>query len=257
LCRFLFVFSFYLLVSCFLPAIETASFTPLAYNERFAYSLQSISVNGQVRQRLTLYAVYNNNLSNITELVTFEPVNRDHIQFTGDLKKCFFYEELLIRNPDLSFSRVLNLYLADGHTGTVRRLLTDVGIVRVTENGRFILFQNLYRGEFAQLFLFDVEKDAIVAEFEWVLERPLEDRQRWPHAGWYLLRFDNVFRVYEIVELDIIRAVAELDPSTMQLITLWDYLNTPEFSSIPWMGDANWHDDVMLLRQNPNIFLQR
>ena len=255
---FLFLLTFFVKITFFLTAEETKSFIPLAYNERFAYSLQAIRAGSRIWQRMTVYAVRNNDTENAIELFSWEHINTIHIQFTCDLKKWFFVESLLTGNSGTAASWTHNLYMANGHTGEIRRLQTNIGgrVFRVSNDGRFVLFQSREPNkEFAQLVLFDIKKNAIISEFEWIVKRSLAEQRASQH--WVILRFDNIFRIYELGEHEIIIAVAELDPTTMEFRTIWDYSNMPEFPSVPWMGDDNWVDDVMLLLQNPNVFLQR
>ena len=73
-----------------------ARFTPLSANERFAYSIQNQHAWSESNrlpmmhwQKMTAYAVRDNNIEDVTKLFLWEPVRLHFIQFTSDFKKCF------------------------------------------------------------------------------------------------------------------------------------------------------------------------
>jgi len=112
--------------------------------------------------------------------------------------------------------RVYDLYLADGFTGEIRRLISDTEsmVFRASKDGRFVAFRNRHHADdFVIIYLFDVKNEAIVGEFKW---RPVGTVD-----GWELFRFDNFFRVVGIWQSGAIVAVVELDLSTMELRTVF------------------------------------
>ena len=231
-------------------------FIPLGYNERFAYSMQTVrNDEGRGWERMTLYTVRNNDIEDISDLFSWENVEPRGVQFTADHRMCFFLVRDVVR---WGFIWTHNLYMANGLTGEVRRLLSDTGpLLRVSKDGRFVSFLGRDRaGESVDIFLFDIASETIVGEFEW--------RTEWPvSGGWDIFRFDNVFRIYGTWERGQIIAVAELDPETMELRTLWDKTVAErdgdwEFIvSQPTRADDDWNDDVVRQRRDPTIQLQR
>ena len=235
-------------ISFFLPAQETTVFTPLADNERFAFYSFSVPLSPAIhRPDITVFAVRDNNVNDISALFTWENVRFNNAQFAHDFKKCFF---LVDASPYL-------LYRANGFTGEIKKVLAlNNGNWRVSNNGRFVLFlgNSVVRLPFAHLLIFDVENEAIVGEFEW---RPEIDPM-FGEVFWEVARFDDIFRIYAIDELSYITAVAEIDPETMILRTLWNDYRTVGLPSRPsYNHDLKWVDDIRLQTSNPTVFLQQ
>jgi len=245
---------------------ETISFTPLADNERFAYTMPLIfDSDGHVRGAMRLYAVRNNDIDDVSELFTWEEAIWQSIQFTSDLRKCFFAMRVLpphrTQEPLLVSHFKRYLYVADGSTGEVRRLPVQVmPRFRVSKDGRFVSFinnwqlpyfeKNIFYSEWEQanIFLFDIETETM-SQFIWRTNSRIS-------GSWDVFRFDNVFRIYAIAEGGTyIAAAAELDLATMELTTLWDMTGLLGGHQIPYYDDLL--DDVALQEWNPNIRLQR
>jgi len=255
-----FLFIIFLLVQVLpvLMAEEITRFTPLRDNERFAYTTQTQHGNlGRVWQRMTMFAVRDNNIENVTELFTWEPVRWWDIQFTSDLKIGFFIEDLFaLRDHAIGWSSPL--YLVNGFTGEIRKLLPDIGdSFRVSKDGKFVLFlgPTYPRRDHIDIYLFDVENEIMLGEFEW---RPNRQFLPWadPIHSWHVLRFDNIFWLLATVA-EFIVAAAEFDPITMELKTFYSTLDESGFPSLPIRGDEGWSDDVAQYHRNPNVRLQR
>jgi len=242
---------------------ETIRFNPLGDNERFAYSLENVQTHSPYQRRwdMTLYAVQNGDTANAVELFSWENVETNRVQFTSDLRKCFF---LTRRGSTWTF----DLYVADGLTGEVRKLLADTvgSLFRVSEDGKFVGFLSRHHAhDSVTIFLFDVKAGVMAGEFEW---RP----EHYPIApgwgifgGWSIFRFNNVFRVAGLSEGSAIITAIELDLTTMELRTLFDETdadrNTPRSPlTLLWNGDyfnIDWEDDVRRQSRDPNIRLRR
>jgi hypothetical protein len=236
-------------------ADEITRFPPLADNERFAFSEHSVQLSPVIWQpHITIYAVNDNNIENAVELFTWA-ISRNNIQFTSDFRTAFLHVgRYAIPGRVTSF----DIYMADGNTGEIRRLLTDIrGNFRASKDGRFILFQ-IHRGwEFAHLFLFDAKSETIVGEFEWWPENHIPGGD-FSQSSWAIRRFDNVFRIYALGEHGYIDAVAELNPATLELKMLWNDFREAGFSRPPNLShDEGWADDVGIQHANPNIMLRR
>jgi len=243
-------------------ADEIIRFTPLADNERFAFSEHLIRVISPAPHlvfslpHITIYAVNDNNIENAAELFSWEDMTRNNIQFTSDFRTAYLLvNKSAIRGRVLSF----DVYKADGAMGEIRRLLTDIrhANFRASKDGRFILFQ-IHRGwEFAHLFLFDVKSETIVGEFEWWPENHIPGGD-FSQSSWAIRRFDNVFRIYALGEHGYIDAVAELNPATLELKMLWNDFREAGLSHPPNLShDEGWSDDVGIQHANPNIMLRR
>jgi len=228
------------------------TFPPLQDNERFAFYMQTLNENRLFWQKITMYALRNNDAEDITELFTWEPVagNRHGgIQFTEDLKKFFFQES----TPTFGH-RIFHLYFANGITGEIRRLFTDMGHTpwRVSKDGRFILFQrSAFNTGYVTLFLFCVENKAIAGELKWRPYLTLYMQHSFIN-GWDIRRFDSIFRIYALGEAASIVAEAELNPLTMELRTLWDERSEIEFLAAPYAHEGSWVDDVLWQQWNPD-----
>ena len=226
---------------------EITRFTPLNDNERFAYSIENARDNQgqQAWWNITLYAVRNNDINDVTELFTWENIEWSNVNFTDDLKVCFFLARQRTENMHIWTS---NLYKANGFTGEVRRLITDtIPLFRVSTDGRFISFikENPDRYS-ANIFLFDVENEIMVGEFEWRLNRTVN--------SWEIFRYENIFRIFgTLMGVELI-AAAELNPATMEFRTLWNNAAAEDIKDIIHVDD--WRDDVSRLFRNPNIRLR-
>ena len=257
ICFYLIASAFAVLAAASLSAEEPTRFTPLADNERFAITVHSIRESDVIwRTYMTLFAVKNNNINAITELFTWDSVRMQDVQFTSDLRKCFFLMStpLILHTLDQ-----YDLYIADGSLGEVKRVLTDMGsaIWRVSNDGRFVLFQGAERSsDHVIVSLYDIENDVIIREFEW---KPNRQSISGSIQGWSINRFNNIFRLYAILEMGYIGAVADINPSTMELITLWDNFSLSGLSllSMPNIVDESWLDDIQLQIRNPGVFLQK
>jgi len=146
-----------------------------------------------------------------------------------------------------------NLYVANGITGEIRRLLTGAeSRWRVSKDGRFIGFLYGRRNDFITIYLFDVTAERIVSQFEWRTNRPI--------ANWSILRFDTIFIIRADFENGYTVAEAELDPATMVLQTIWDITdpnNIVSPSPNRLIEGRAGGDDVMVQDANPNIRLRR
>ena len=243
-------------------------FIPLADNERFAYSVRQVeNEDGTPRKDMTVYAVRNNDTGDTREVFSWKHVDiltGDNFQFTDDLKTFFFKET---RNVARYFHRS-DLYMADGRTGKVRKLLPDILFgFRLSHDGRYIAFVNLYREfdpenavvireyEKANIFLFDIENE-IMHQFEWQMKSPI-------NGGWTLRRAGNVFKIYADAEEDLtVVGEAELNPETLELTILWDksyldlvYGTQPEETrQLQTLYESPyWKDGVYDIANNPNI----
>ena len=229
-----------------LTAEEVIKFTPLKSGERFAYSIYG---------GITLYAVKDNDIGTAARLVSWpNNVSWARVQFTDDFRTCFFLEE--------EEGYQYNLCMADGNTGEMRRLFTDISpYYRVLGDGRFVAIVEGDDGDgfnsySAHVILFDTEADAVTAEFEFRLNGPV---QLWS----YIYRFGDVFRIYGVSEGFDIMAFAELNPATRGLKTVWDITDgdlsgLPDgFSKPPNVElDKGWKDNA-LYYSNPNVRLER
>jgi len=264
---FLLILFFSLQVSIVFSAEIVAQFTPLEDSERFAYSVENVrSPRGGGMWNMTLYSVRNNDIDNVSELFVWEDVTWAGIQFTGDFRIAFFFAR---QRPEAS-PPARNLYMANGNTGEITKIMSnrDGTGFRVTKDGRFIGFiggwdspgyersssPHLGRRQ-RNIFVFDIQNETmerITWSIDWFVD-----------GGWSLFRFDNIFRIYAQQEGGGIRAVAELNPATMELRTLWD-MSDPEYvlSPVPTLSfgagvHCEWQDDVVHQRSNPDIRLQR
>ena len=259
-----------------LPTGEITRFAPLDGNERFAYSLWNRLVDSRPHAVffMELYAVRENNIEDRRLLFTWEDMDAGlSVQFSSDFRTVFF-----VSWGEDAYSGWLFLYMADGATGEVRRLPTRVlSSWRVTKDGRFVAFLDTWQRsdtgeriprhnkEQANIFVFDVEAET-TTQLVWRINRPID-------GGWRLLRFDNVFNIHGTFERGTVAAVAELNPATMELKSLWDspvggppgnLLGLGEWGMTEW-GFEGWldedggfgQDDVVLQWQNPNVSLQR
>ena len=249
----------YIAIPVVIMANEATNFTPLQDNERFAFSLDNVLDNeGRAHWNMTLYAIKDNDTDSVSELFRWQAVRWWDIQFTYDLRKSFFVDNSFLRSGSRAQAR--SLYMANGVTGEIRRLIADVGSerIRVSKDGRFVVFQGSAGTGHVNIFLFCVESETIVGEFEWRPNSP-----EWFHIeGWNLRRFYNFFRIYATANKGIIYMIAELKPETSVLETVWivwDTIETPEQQPV-WLDineEGDWQDDVILQHRNPNIRLRR
>lgn len=140
---------------------ETIRFTPLNDNERFAYSLEGVqNVRGFRMMNMTLYAVRNNDIEDISELFTWKDVLWFGIQFTDDYRMCFFAVWQRSEIPPHSPSFTHYLYMVDGATGEIKKVMTNLMLpFRASKDGRFVCYINQWR-------LSDFEKGLILSETE-------------------------------------------------------------------------------------------
>jgi hypothetical protein len=241
-------------VSLSAMADVVARFAPLADDERFAYSLQDIKdENGQhMRIDLVVYAVKNDDVENAAELFTWERNTRDFVQFTSDFRTAFF---------NVWSEGTYTLLKADGTTGEITVIASDVVGGRISTDGRFyafIDFRRLSDYEKANIVLFDVENEAMT-HLEWRPKRPV-------YGGWSLFRFGNIFRIYGIIDSGGSPAAAaiEMNPETMEITVLWDKTDidnwlelSPPLPEISGDDSRLWQDDVFRQYHDPNIRLRR
>jgi hypothetical protein len=239
-------------VSFSAKADVVAQFTPLADDEHFAYSEQNVpDTDGHMRWDLTLYAVKNNNIENAAELFIWERISGGTIQFTSDSRTAFFHMWLEGKST---------LLKADGVTGELRAVVSNVGWGRISTDGRFFASidpQRLSDFEQANIFLFDIENE-IMTQLDWKINNRLDG------GGWYIYRFDNIFRIYGTHDGGAIAAVADLNPETMEITVLWDKTDIVRWWEIspplPMLYGEDWQrwmDDVILQYHDPNIRLRR
>ena len=223
--------------------VEIERFTPLNDNERFAFSMHSVRLSPvRWQPHITIYAVRDDNIEEASELFTWAIQNKESVQFTSDLRQCFIRVD----------TRPFGIYRVNGSAGEIRRVLSiDNPNFRVSMDGRFILFQSYIRNrEFAHLFLFDVESESIISEFEW--------RPNITASSWSINRFGEVFKIYAVNELGEIEAVGTLNLVTRELRTLWNDFSIAGLSSRPSSyDDEDWYDDVSIQRMSPSVMLRR
>jgi hypothetical protein len=225
-------------------------FTSLNDNERFAFFLSSVQdAERRSRWEMTLYAVNADDTENFSELFTRRSVHWVDIQLANDYRKVFFREAHFVGNA-INSPQIHNLYVADGYTGEIRRVLSDMNVNswRVSNDGRFISFIRPAPStcHYTNIYLFDVENEVIIGEFKWRPNQPEGDMI----CMWRILRHDNVFRILGLIEFYTIHAVAELNPATMELETLWDTLEMSGLPSLPVIRVHGFVDDVDLQHAN-------
>jgi hypothetical protein len=205
-----------------LTAEVVARFTPLADNERFAFTFEMIrpTIIGissippiWAVWELTLYAVRNNDIEDRRELITWEDVgDTAGVQFTSDLRTVFF--TVRQRVPPTPFQL---LYMVNGSTGEVKKMPIEVRLPwRASKDGRFVAFlkEGGGRSQEANISVFEVETGAIT-HLVWKANMRLED-------GWALFMDENIFLIRGGFEKGRVATLAELDPVTMKLRTLMD-----------------------------------
>ena len=244
-------FAAQLLSACTVKAEVVGTFTPLKDNETFAFYSGGIAgANGNVTHfDITMYAVRNNNPDDLGELFTMENMD-DYVasvQFTGDFRTAF----LLAKDG--------TFYMATGSTGEIKKLRTAVRspVFRITEDGRFGAFVKEEWGKpEAYISVFDIETETM-RQLTWKLNRRIE-------GTWDIGRYNGVFFINGTYERGGSQALAELDPSTMELTTFYDRTNrtmtdhrpsdiTPPPSVITFLGDVI--DDICRQYDNPDIRL--
>jgi len=232
--RFLIVLFLAMLVSFTLEADVITRFPSLQDNERLAHSTRRERRNPTARHIwtpvMTLYAVRDNNIEDASVLFTWDNVPWFHIQFSNDLKMCFFIVETVIASDPVAPSVRRDLYVANGISGEVRRLLTGMGSAAycISKDGRFILHLSSlirdsrnYSVNLFNLYLIDVEKGGILDEFEWRLNRSEYANEMNPVEGLDILAIDSIFRLLAVGYRELIIAEAEYDPGKMKLRTLF------------------------------------
>jgi len=233
-----------------------ARFAPLAENERFAFTRRNFSrpgVGGQTN--FTFYVVRNNDINDVTQLFTFEDAGSSGPQFTSDLRTAFIMTHGRFADPPPPPNNPNPFLMIDGNVGEIRRLPEGIwregAISRVSKDGRYTAFlierdAINYRDQ-VNIFVFDIETETR-RQFTWRINSPLQ-------GVWRIFRFENVFRIYAHDD-GYIAAVAELDPATMELRTLWDRTNENHGWNLPnFFENEEWVDDVLGQPWNPNVRL--
>ena len=248
---FLFALFLAMQVSFSLQAEVVARFTPLNDDERFAFTTGRAH---HIRESLVMYAVIGNNIEDRRELFIRGRASWARVYFSNDLRVGFFLA-MPGETPDFDFA-LHNLYMANGNTGEIQRLISAIGVhtnFRPSKDGRFISFiRGDFSSNFATIILFDVETNAMSGEFEWKLTNPVD--------MWMLDRPGNNFRAFGLNEGGDIIALAKLDLATMELRTVWDetdpnlYWRGPGYNI--WL-DEGWTDDVFRQSRDPTVRLQR
>ena len=203
---------------------------------------------------LVMYAVKGNNIEDRRELFIWGRASWAHVYFSNDLRVGFFLA-MPSETPDFDFA-LHNLYMANEITSEIRRLISAIGVhtdFRPSRDGRFISFiRGDFLSNFANIYLFDVENNAMSGEFEWKLTNPVET--------WMLNRSGNNFRAFGLNDGGGIIALAKLDLATMELRTVWDETDP----NLYWRGtgyniwlDEGWADDAFRQSRDPTVRLQR
>jgi len=209
-------------------------FAPLNDNERFAYALEGAwDADGVFMRNLIMFAVRDNNINDISELFIWESVSDSRgVQFASDFRTVFFVQWRNQRpgEPFADHHAFHSLFMANGATGKIKRLpvrVTDT--LRVAKDGRLVAFidpwlrtatgerTGLWDLERANIFVFDIETESMT-QLTWRVSSPIT-------GGWNLVRYGNIFVISGDLEGGYHAAAAELNPSTMELITLWDRTN--------------------------------
>jgi len=191
-----------------------AQFTPLDANESFAYTLQPRPL--LPGRNMTLYAVRDNNIEDRRKLFIWEDVDdTDGVQFTSDFRTLFFTARQRFEGASHLTYAFQPLYMANGSTGEVRRLPTDIRLPwRASKDGRFIAFlQGEWGRQETNIFIFELETSAMT-HLVWRANELLP-------AGWSLFRYSNTFLI-QGGEQTFVTTLAELNPETMELRTLLD-----------------------------------
>jgi hypothetical protein len=210
-------------------ADEIVKFPPLADNERFAFAFKRTAQ--PIIWGLTLYAVRGNDIESRRKLFTWEDVaDTDGFQFTSDFRTVFFAvrAERQQVGESLQWHHLFQpLYMANGVAGEVKRLPMEVMLPwRASKDGRFVAFINIWQvsdtgedtgdwdREKANIFVFEVET-GVITQIAWKSNMHIE-------GGWSLYRYDNIFLIHGSFEKGKLAALAELNPTTMELRTLVD-----------------------------------
>ena len=229
-----------------------ARFTPLADNERLAFTVQ------QETGVTTFYAVDNYDYENFSAIYTrTRGITWSSIQFTGDFRNGFFvFLESAIWKS--------HLYMLNGLTGEVRRILTYMGggPSRVSKDGRFAAF--LHRtdneGQEVNMYIFDIENESIVGEFIWQPWENISDPSILSQQinSFIIFRFDNIFKIYAAIDSGIVGG-AILDPAAMTLISIWDnpYIFFESVDGYFSLDNLTWDDDVSFGAGRLDRMLQR
>jgi len=239
-------------------ANEITIFTPLNDNEQFAINFQAVPQAFVLPWNvMTIFAMRDNDFQDVSVLFSREPVHVHDVQFANNFKKCFFMEEDW-RHPDKTIPYIhvhRHIYMANGFTGEIRRLLSNIGSVlwRVSHDGRFIGFidANSHR-EYTHINLFDVENGVMIGQFGW---KPTMTGAG--HVfGWQIHRFENIFRVSAFDEVGVVATAAELDLFTLELTPLLrdDILQGQTF--MPHIDEDIWRDDIFVRNNIPLAILR-
>lgn len=234
---------------------DTLRFTPLDYNERFVFATDNVRdiAAGLSRWDMTLYAIRNGDIASASKLFSWRNVGSPDIQFTDGFRRCFFLSRRYLN------TRIFDLYLADGTTGEIRRLIADTvsSVWRVSKDGKYIGFLNFRYPDtsalknYVSIYIFDVENEVVIGEFEW---QPIVPGRI---QGWNIFRLDNIFRIVGSIMRGTIEAVVELDLATMELRTIFDQTEYGwRGAYAPNLDDDEWGDDVRRQSRDPTIRLR-
>ena len=212
------------------PIVESrvTSFTPLQDNERLDFRTARERRNPATPHSwtpvITVYAVGDNDIEDISLLFSWDNVPWHHIRLSGDSRMCFFIKETTIAPDPVR----RDLYVAVGSTGEIRRLLTDMRSANfhVSNDGKFVLHLRVLDRVFRSInlvnfYLIEVETGVILSEFEWYLDRDEITHEVDPIEAIGIFWNDGIFQLHALGYRDAINAEAEFDPETRELRTLF------------------------------------
>ena len=255
--KVVFVFILLFQTSFFLLAEEVTNFTPLADNERLAFTVKDYT-------EVTFYAVDSNNFNDFSLLFSLNPALFHGIQFSDDFRMAFFVTDTVNQENGRIAEHFQNLYIINGHTGEISRILTfqTTKAVRVSLDGRFLCFLSRpdLMANFVNIYLFDIERGTMIDKFVWHPWENVDDQQisSQTFTAFRIFRFDNIFKIYADIDGGIVGGVI-LDPETLTLDLIWNdpsIFFTPDF---PYAYDHSiihnpqaWLDDVSFGAGNLN-----
>ena len=236
----IYYFLFFNLIGVF--SDEIIKFEPLKYNERFAYSLDDRN------NIMTLYIVNNNN-SIISEDNSWSNVGLavTPVQLTNNYRMCFFVKSYFIDIYGIHH----DLYIANGITGEIKKVMEIQSPFRITENGKYIGFidPNI-NYEIANIYIYDTEENSIIKIFEWRTKKYID-------GVWHITRNHNSFIIYGLTEGGYACAEAILDTDKMELLTMWDFTDSNDANLIiPHISELELQDDIIQQMRNPNVRLR-
>jgi hypothetical protein len=135
-------------------------------------------------------------------------------------------------------------YFVSGKQGTVEYLTNIFLPVRISSNGKFLLYQSnlpevltVQTGDFI---LYNINEKEVINEFHWTV--------KYNQNGSFVFRRDDAgkFKVLYTVEGGFILAVAGIDPELITFSVQWDKTDDPNFSPVPRVEDKEWVDDVLI-----------